>query len=112
MVAVGKDFALQRQKGPARIDEVETGKPDDQRDLLRSHMLLDRHRKVGAALHRRVVGHDDDLAATDAADARHDAGSGAVADVHAPGSERGELEEGGSRIEHAVDTLPYRQLAA
>ena len=39
------------------------------RDLLRAQVLLDRHRVVGAALHRRVVGDDHAFLPVDAADA-------------------------------------------
>ena len=38
------------------------------RDFLRAQMLFHRHREIGAALHRRVVGDDDAFAARDPAD--------------------------------------------
>ena len=45
------------------------------RDLLRAQMLLDGHRKVGAAFDRRIVGDDHHFAAVDDADAGDDPGA-------------------------------------
>ena len=54
-----------------------------ERDLLRPQVLLDRHRVVGAALDRRVVGDDHALAPAHPPDAGDDPGAGRVAVVHA-----------------------------
>ena len=69
VLAVGKDLVLARQEGAAGIDQVDAGQAVLQRDLLRPQMLLDRHRVVGAALHRRVVGDDHAFLPRDPADA-------------------------------------------
>ena len=58
VVAVGEHLVLPRQERAARVDEVEAGQPVGGGDLLRPQVLLDRHRVVGAALDRRVVGGD------------------------------------------------------
>ena len=76
VLAVGKHIGLQREKGSARIDEINTRQPVLERDLLRAEMLLDRHRIVSASLDGRVVGHDHDVTAGDTANARHDSGAG------------------------------------
>ena len=77
VVAVGEDLGLQRQERAARVDEVDAGQAVLQRDLLRAQVLLHRHREVGAALHRGVVGDDHHFASRHAADAGHDARGGA-----------------------------------
>ena len=69
VVAVGEDLVLVRQVGAARVDEVDAGQAVLGGDLLRPQVLLDRHRIVGAALHRGVVGDDHHLLPGDPADA-------------------------------------------
>ena len=63
MITVGEDLGLVRQVRPARINEINAGQLILLGDLLRAKMLFHRHRKIGAALHRGVVGHDHALAA-------------------------------------------------
>jgi hypothetical protein len=58
VVAVGEHLGLQRQERAARVDQVDARQAVLERDLLRAHVLLHRHREVGAALHRGVVGDD------------------------------------------------------
>ena len=58
VIAIGEHLRLQRQERAAGIDQVDAGQAVLQRDLLRADVLLDRHRKVGAAFDRRVVGDD------------------------------------------------------
>ena len=86
------------------------GKPVLQRDLLRAQVLLDRHRVVGAALDRRVVGDDRRPAAVDPADAGDDPAPRRVAVVELLGGERAELEERGARV--AQRARPARAAAA
>ena len=87
---------------------------------LRAQVLLDRHRVVGAALDRGVVGDHHALAAVDPADAGDDARGrhgvvvawlGRVA-VHAEGRQRAQLEERAARVEQPVDPVADQQLAA
>ena len=111
VLAVGEDLGLQRQEGAARVDEIDARQPVLERDLLGPQVLLHRQRIVGAALDRRVVGDDQDLAAGDAADAGDQAGARRIAVVEAGGGERRDLEERRARIEQAVDALADRQLA-
>ena len=69
----GEHLVLVRQVGAAAVDQIDAGQPVLLRDLLRAQMLLHRHREIGAALHRRVVGDDHALAPGHAADAGDDA---------------------------------------
>ena len=112
MVAVGEDLVLERQERAARVDEVDAGQLVLLGDLLRAQVLLDREREVRAALDRRVVGDDHALLALDDADPGDDSGRRGLALVHVPGGQGAELEEGASRVEQAVDSLPRGQLAA
>ena len=75
-------------------------------------MLLDRHRIIGAALHRRVVADDHHLAARDAADAGDHARARHFAVVHVAGGELADLEERRARIEQPLDAVARQQLAA
>ena len=111
MLAIGEDLRLERQEGSAGVDEVDARQAVFERHLLRAEVLLDRDREVGPALHRRVVGDDQDFAAGHAADARHEAGRRRLVVVHAVGSERGQLEERRARVDEAFDALANRQLA-
>ena len=72
VVAVRKDFILVRQVGSSGIDEVQAGEVILLRDLLGAEVLLDRDRKVGAALYRRVIGDDHALDAANAANSSDD----------------------------------------
>ena len=121
VLAVGEHLVLHRQERAAGVDEVEARQVVLRRDGLRPQVLLDRHRVVGAALDRRVVGDDDALATRDAPDAGHDAGGrdGVVvpvgpgsAAVHAVRRQRRELEERAARVEQPVHAVADQQLAA
>ena len=101
VLAVGEDLVLARQEGAAGIDQIDAGQAVLQRDLLRAQMLLHRHRVVGAALHRRVVGDDHAFLPRDPADAGDHAGGRRLAVVHAEGGELADLEEGRARVEQA-----------
>ena len=82
------------------------------RDLLRAQVLLHGQRVVGAALDRRVVGHDDALPPADPTDARDHARGRHGVVVHAEGRELRQLDEGRARIEQALDPIPRQHLAA
>ena len=79
--------------------------------LLRPDVLLDGERIVGAALDRRVVGDDEDLAPGDAPDARDQSGRRRLVVVTIPGGQRRELEERRVGIEQLLDALADRELA-
>ncbi len=112
MFAVGEDFVLVGQVGAAGVDEIEAGQAVLGGDLLGAEMLLDRHRVVGAAFHRRVVAHDHDLASLDAADAGDDAGAGAGAVIHVVGCKRTNLEERGAGVDQVLNAVTGQHLAA
>ena len=63
VVAIGEDLGLVRQVGPARVDQVDAGQVVGLGDFLRAQVLLDGQRIIGAALHRRIIGHDHAQAA-------------------------------------------------
>ena len=111
MLAIGEDLGLQRQERAAGIDEIHAGQPVLERDLLRAHVLLDRHREVGAAFDRGVVGDDQHFAAGDAADAGDDAGRRRFVVVQVPGRQRRQLEKRRAGVEQLLDPLAHRQLA-
>ena len=112
VLAVGEHVVLVGQVRAARVHQVDARQAVLQRHLLRTQVLLHRHRKVGAALHRRVVAHDDALAPGDAAHARDDAGARRLAVVHAVGGELPDLEEGRPRVEERPHALARQELAA
>ncbi len=111
MFLVGKHVRLERQERATRVDQVDTGKPVFQRDLLGAQVFLHRDRVVGPAFDGCVVGDDDDLPPRYASDAGHEAGPGGAVLVHVPRSQRREFEEGRPGIEQRVDPLAHRQLS-
>ncbi len=112
VLPVREDLVLQRQKGPAGVDEVDAGKMVSLGYLLGPEVLFDRHRVVGAALDRRVVRHDHDLPPRDAPDAGDHARRRNLPVVHLEGSQRRELQERRVRVEEEIYAVPHRQLAA
>ncbi len=112
MLAVGKHLVLARQKGAARVDEVDARQQILQRDLLRAQVLFDRHRVVGAALDRRVIGDDHAFAPRDPADPGDDSGSRRFVAVHAARGQRSQLQKRAARIEQAIHPFAGQQLAA
>ena len=108
----GKTSSWLGRKAPPRVDQVDAGQAVLLRDLLRAQVLLHRHREVGAALHRRVVGDDHALAPRHAADAGDDPGRGHLAAVHAVRGELADLEEGRAGVEQRPDAVARQQLAA
>ena len=82
VVAVGEDIRLHRKECASGVHEVDAGQPILRSDLLGAQMLLDRDRVVAAALHRRVIGHDHDLASRHAPNAGDDPGARRFVVVH------------------------------
>jgi hypothetical protein len=111
VVAVGEDLVLQRQERAAGIDQVDARQVVLLGDLLRAQVLLHRHRVVGAALDRGVVGHDHAFHAAHPADAGHHAGGGHGVVVHAVRGQRRDFQEGAAGVEQGVDAVA-QQLAA
>ena len=112
VVAVREHFILQRQKGAARVDEVQTGQRVLERDRLRAQVLLHRERKVGPAFDGRIVGDDDARTAMDAADTGDEPRGRHLGAIHPVGGEAGELEKRASRIEEGLYAFARQQLAA
>ena len=63
MLLVGKHLGLMGEVRAAAIDQIDARQAVLLRNLLRAQVLLHRHRKVSAALHRRIVADDHALAA-------------------------------------------------
>ena len=112
VLAVGEDVGLQRQKGAARVDEVDARQVVLLRDLLGAQVLLHREREVRAALDGGVVRHDHAAAALDHPDPRHDARRRRLAVVDLPRGKGVQLQECRAGVDEQVDALPRRQLAA
>ena len=111
VVAVRKHLVLARQKGAARIHQIDAGQVVLLGNLLRAQVLLHRHRVIGAALHRGVVGHNHALHALHPADAGNDARRGRLVVVHAMRGKLADFEERRARIEQMIDTVARQQLA-
>jgi hypothetical protein len=69
MIAIRENIGLMGQVGPAGVHQIEAGQAVFLRNLLRAQMFLDRHRVIGAALHRRIIGQHHRQTARDAPDA-------------------------------------------
>ncbi len=112
VLLVREDLVLLGQEGPARVHEVDAGQPVLEGDFLGPEVLLHRHRVVGAALDRGVVGNDQHLAAVDQADPGDHARAGRIVVVHAVGGQRRDLQERAAVIEQLVDAFAREEFAA
>ena len=112
VLLVGKHIGMRRQIGAAGVDEIDARQSVLPRDLLGTNVLFHGHRKVRAALHRRVVADDHAFAARDAPDAGDQPRAGDVVVVHAIGGELRQLEERTARIDQRAHALARQQLAA
>ena len=123
----GKTSDCMRQERAARVDQVDAGQAVLQRDLLRAQVLLDRHRVVGAALDRGVVGDDHALAPVHHADAGDEPGapgasssyrpcaaSATAPEMGVPGSSRRRRARGRTacRVSRGAPALPRRRPGA
>jgi hypothetical protein len=111
MLAIGKDFRLQRQERPSRVDQVDAGEMIVSRHLLSAQVLLHGHGIVGAAFHRGVVGDDQALGPAHPADAGDDPRGRRLAVVQVPCGQRAELQKRRAGIEQAIDPIAHEQLS-
>ena len=88
VVAIREDVGLEREEGAAAVDEVDARQAVLEGDLLGPEVLLHRHRVVGAALDRRVVGDDHARRPLDRPDPGDDPGARGVVVVQAGRRER------------------------
>src|SRR5688572_31297078 len=93
MRSVRKDFVLQGQKRPARIDEIQAGQIILFGDLLGAQMLLDRHWEIRPAFDSSIVGDDHYFTVANAPDAGDDSRAGSFVIIEVSGSEGRELKE-------------------
>ena len=112
VLAIRKDFRLERKKRAAGVDQVNARKMVLQSDLLRAKMLLYRDREVRAALDRRVVGDDDGAMSLDRSHAGDDSRAGSLVLVHAVRRKSAEFEERRPGIEQSGDAFAHEHLAA
>jgi hypothetical protein len=112
VLTVGEHLVLRGQVGAAGVDEVDARQAVLQRHLLRTQVLLDRHRVVGAAFDGRVVGDDHALPPGHPADPGDHPGARGVTAVELVRGQRGQLEERRRRVDEPVHPLAGQQLAA
>jgi hypothetical protein len=112
MVAVGEDLVLARQEGATGVHQVDARQAVLRGDLLGAQVLLHRHRVVGAAFDRRIVGDDHAFPPRHTADSRDDPGGRALVVVHTVGGQWSDLQQRAARIEETVHPFARQQLAA
>jgi len=105
VLLVREYLVLQRQERAARIHQIDAGQVILARDFLCAQVFFHRHREVGAALHRRVVGQHHDFAAVDAANAGDQAGCGCGVVIHAFGGKWTQLQERRAGVEQGGDAI-------
>ncbi len=110
-VLPGEDASLVRQVHARRVHEVDDRHVASHGDLLRPQHLLDRLRPPRTCLDRRIVRHDDNLAAAATTDARYDTRPRGRAVVLVERDELADLEKRGAPIEQQSDALACRELA-
>ena len=110
MFAVREDLVLHRQEGATGIHQIDAGQIVLACDLLRAEVLFDRHRKIGAAFDRGVVGNDHTFLALHPANAGDDPGRWHVAAVQPMRGELGELQKRRTRIDQPGHPFPRQQL--
>jgi hypothetical protein len=112
MIPVGEHIVLLGQVRTTGIDEIDAWKIVLSRNLLCAKVFLHGDRKVGAALHRGVVGDDHAFAPGHPSDTRQDAARRDRILIHLPAGELGELEEGRPFVQECVDPVARQKLAA
>jgi len=112
MIAVRKDFVLQRQEGAPRVDQVQAGQVILQRDLLGAQVLLHRHRVIGAAFDRGIVGYDQTFHTRDAANPGNHPGTRRGIVIQAMGGQGRDFQERAAGIQQCPNALARQQLAA
>ena len=112
VLTVREHLVLPGQERPTRIDQVDAGQAVVQRHLLRAQMLFHRDRVIGAALDRRVVGHDHAFPAAHPPHPGDDARGRGLIPIHAVRRQRRQLQQRRPRIQQVVDPVPGQQLAA
>jgi hypothetical protein len=82
VIAVRKNFGLQRQKRAARVDQIDARKAILESNLLRPYMLLDGHGVIRAAFDSGIVGHDQNLSPRNSTDASDETCAGGLVVIH------------------------------
>ena len=109
---IGKHLVLHGQERPTGIDQVDARQVVFVRNGLSANVLLDRHRVVGPALHRGIVGDEEALTAVDHPEAGDDAGRMGSSVVEVVGSQRRKFEKGRSGVHDALDAFPSEVFTA
>src|SRR5687768_14778420 len=111
MIEVGKDFVLQGQKRPARIDEIQAGQIILFGDLLSAQMLLDRHREVRPTFDSGIVGDDEHFAVADASNTSNYSSSRSLVIVEISRGKGRKFQERRARVKQAFYALTDKELA-
>jgi hypothetical protein len=111
VIAVREHLVLVGQVGPAAVHQVDARQPVCLGNLLGAQVLLHRHRIVGAALHRGIIGDDHDLAALDPPDACNDAGAGRIAIVQPVRRGRADFKKRRAGVEQPRHPFTRQDLA-
>ena len=109
MVFIRKSSRLFRKKNPARINQIHAGQAIFHRNFLRPQVLFDRHRKVRAALDRRIIGHHQHFLPMHHSHARDHSRRRSFVAVHPVGGKSRKLQKRRVRIEQLFQSLPHRQ---
>ncbi len=116
LAALDEDLRLVIEVGAAGLDELDQRQLVLARDFLAAQLLLEPHRRGGAALDGAIRGGDEAAYARDIADAVDDAAAEhilrAVIVVHAKSGEGRQLEERAAAVEQQRDALARQELAA
>ena len=112
VIPIGEDLRLQRQKGTAGVNQVHTGQTIFGRNLLGAQMLFDRQRKIRAAFHRGIVGHNHAGTPRNVADATHHPRTRYRGVVHPVGGERRHFQEHAAGIDQLLNAVSDKQFAA
>lgn len=112
MVPVREHLRLVRQVGPAAVHQIDARQTVLLGDLLRAQVFLHRHRKIGAALHGRVIGDNHHLTAGHPANASDHPRAGRVVIVQSEGGQLTDFQERSAGIQKALHPIARQKLAA
>ena len=112
MLFIGENFVLHRQVNACGIHQVQNGNAVLHRNLLSAKVLFARHGEPRTRLNRRVVGHHDARAPSNAT--KHDDDTGrrtaTVLGIHAVGCKRANFHLGSVGVQQALHPFARTEL--